>query len=84
MESYYLTCRSLTYAQKASRVLTAGGIRNILVRTSQSMSREGCGYALRVTPSELTSALGVLRAASLPPKRVYLMGAGGRVEEVAF
>ncbi len=84
MESYYLTCRSLTYAQKVSRVLTAARIRNMIVRTPQSMSREGCGYAIRVSPQELTASLAALSAASLPPKRVYLMGKGGFTEEVAF
>ncbi len=84
MEAYYLTCRSLTYAQKVSRVLTAGSIRNMIVRTPQSMSREGCGYAVRVSPQELAAALGAMRAASLPPKRVYLMGRSGIPEEVSF
>lgn len=84
MESYYLTCRSLTYAQKVSRALTAARIKNMIVRTTQSMSREGCGYAVRVSPEGLTSALAALAAASIPPKRVFLLHRGGIAEEVSF
>ena len=84
MDSYYLTCRSLTYAQRVSRVLTAARIRNIIVRTPQKMSREGCGYAIRVSPASYADAMNVLESAALPPKRVFRMSAGGLFEEVRF
>lgn len=82
MESYYLTCRSLTYAQRVSRTLTGAGIRNMIVRVSPNMSREGCGYAARVSTMDLGQAMGVLASANLPPKRVYRVMAGGGFEEV--
>ena len=82
MESFYLTCRSLTYAQRASRALTGAGIRNMIVRVSPNMSREGCGYAVRVSVMDLGQAMGVLASAMLPPKRVYRVMAGGGFEEV--
>lgn len=84
MDIYYLTCRSLTYAQRASRVLTEAGTRNLLVRTPQRMSREGCGYAVRVNGEELGSALGALASSGLPPKRVYRQLRAGGYEEVPF
>lgn len=82
METVLLTCRSLTYAQRVSRVLTAARIRNMIVRTPQNMSREGCGYAVRIGPALLTEALAALDAEGLPPRRVFRMLRGGGFEEV--
>lgn len=84
MDIYYLTCRSLTYAQRVSRALTAAGIKNMIVRTPQRMSREGCGYAVRVSGDVLGSALGSLTSAGLPPKRVYRQLRAGGFEEAPF
>lgn len=82
MESYYLTCRSLTYAQRVSQALTGAGIRNMITRVSPTMSREGCGYAVRISTALLSRAMGVLASAALPPKRVFRVMVGGGFEEV--
>lgn len=82
MDILYLTCRSLTYAQRVSRVLTAARIQNIIIRTPQNMSREGCGYAVRISERALAGAMSALASAQLPPKRVYRPGAVGGYEEV--
>ncbi len=84
MDSYYLTCRSLTYAQRVSRALTAARLRNIVVRTPQELSREGCGYAVRVPDTALSDALNTLAARSLPPRKVYRVTNTGFTEEVPF
>lgn len=84
MDILYLTCRSLTYAQRVSRALTAAGIQNIIIRTPQNMSREGCGYAVRISGRALSGAMSTLAAVQLPPKRVYRPLAGGGFEEVPF
>lgn len=84
MDSYYLTCRSLTYAQRVSRALTAARLRNIVVRTPQELSREGCGYAVRVSGSVLSDALNTLAAGNIPPRKVYRVTSTGFTEEVAF
>ena len=82
MDSFYLTCRSLTYAQRVSRALTGAGIRNMIVRVPPNMSREGCGYAARVGLKDLGRAMGELNRVGLRPKRVYRVMAGGAFEEV--
>lgn len=82
MDILYLTCRSLTYAQRVSRELTAASIQNIIIRTPQNMSREGCGYAVRIPGRALSVAMSVLAAAQLPPRRVYRPLPGGGYEEV--
>ncbi len=80
MEPLYLTCRSLTYAQRVSRALAAAGVQNTIIRTPQNMSREGCGYAVRIQGRALSRAMSVLAAAKLPPRRVYRPAAGGYEE----
>ena len=84
MDIYYLTCRSLTYAQRVSRSLTAAGLRNMIVRAPRHMSREGCGYAVRIDVGEPGRALGVLASAGVPPKRVFRQMREGGYEEVPF
>lgn len=82
MDILYLTCRSLTYAQRVSRALTAARIQNIIIRTPQNMSREGCGYAVRIAGRSFAGAMSALAAAQLPPKKVYRPGASGGFVEV--
>ncbi len=81
MTRYYLTCRSLTYAQKASRVLDRMRIHNKIARTLQGMSSEGCGYALTIHRDDLARTIAALRENNLMPKRVFAVG-DGTVEEV--
>ncbi len=82
MVSYYLTCRSLTYAQKTARVLDSAGVHNRVARTIQGMSSEGCGYATVVREGTLVRALAALEKAGLPPKKVFSVRDGKGIEEV--
>lgn len=84
MNYNYLTCRSLTYAQRVSGALRAAGVKNMIVRTPQSISRDGCGYAVRVSADDLSRALGILASSGLSPKRVLLIRRDGTSEEVPF
>ena len=82
MDSYYLTCRSLTYAQRLSRVLNSAGIRNSLVRTPSGMSNEGCGYSVRIRRDFLNDSLSVLRYSNMMPKRIFYVCDDGSYQEV--
>ncbi len=84
MNYYYLTCRSLTYAQRVSGALRTAGIRNMVVRTPQKVSRDGCGYAVRIPGDSLGMALGALASANLPPKKVLVIRRDGSTEEVSY
>ncbi len=83
MTRYYLTCRSLTYAQRTARVLDAAGISNKMTRTIQGMNTEGCGYAVTVREGTLLDALDVLKKSKLPPRKVFALLDGGAIREVA-
>ena len=84
MVNYYLTCRSLTYAQRSSRALAMAGVRNTIVRTPAGMSNEGCGYAVRIRAGQLGDAVRILEEKKLMPKRVFQVYEDGRMEEVSL
>ncbi len=46
MKQYLIMCRSLTYAQRAERVLNRAGISAAVVKAPQSLLTGGCGYAI--------------------------------------
>ena len=46
MRLYYITFRSVTFAQRAEKLLNQKGFRVSLMRTPRWMEEQGCGYAL--------------------------------------
>ena len=82
MKFYYITFRSVTYAQRGEKVLNQGGIRCTLLRTPKWMEEQGCGYCLRLRTDDILSAVRLLRAAQVPFRRVYGQLPDGEVEEV--
>ena len=83
MRFFYITFRSVTYAQQGERLLKASGIRCTLQRTPRWMEEQGCGYALRVWASEIEPATALLTQRQIPLRRVYLQQKDGLLEEVA-
>ncbi|MBQ9761919.1 MAG: DUF3343 domain-containing protein [Oscillospiraceae bacterium] len=82
MMSYYITFRSVTYAQRGERVLRRGGVDPALQRTPRWMEERGCGYCLRVRPGEALAALELLRAAGVPFSKIYGPNNSGKMEEL--
>ena len=83
MVHYLILCRSLTYAQRAARVLDRAGISAIVVRPPAGLGPHGCAYALRLRERALPAALRALRDAGLDHGKVYLLRPGGSGEEVS-
>ncbi len=48
MTQYLITFRTLTQAQRASRLLERAGFTVTIRRTPADLSRSGCGYALNL------------------------------------
>ena len=48
MKIYYITFRSVTFAQRGEQLLQKSGIRAALLRTPKWMESQGCGYSLRI------------------------------------
>lgn len=82
MKNYYITFRSVTYAQRGERILRRGGVECVLQRTPRWMEERGCGYCLRVRPGDALTCLELLRSGSVPFSKVYGQTDSGRVEEL--
>ena len=81
MKFYYITFRSVTFAQQAERTLKKKGIRCTLLRTPKWMEQQGCGYSLRLWTANVMPALELLRQEQVPMRKVYIQGRDGQLEE---
>ena len=83
MKSYYITFRSVTFAQKAEGILKRAGIACTLRRTPKWMEERGCGYCLHLHRGELQSAVSLLRESGTAFRKVYAQQPSGALEEFA-
>ena len=81
MKFYYITVRSVTFAQRGDRVLTGQGIRCTVQRTPRWMEEQGCGYCLRVWTEDVGRAVRLLKEAGVPIRKVYVQRTDGQLEE---
>ena len=82
MGLYYITFRSVTFAQRGERLLTQNHIRVNLMRTPRWMEEQGCGYALKLWTEDIRNPLGILRENRVQLRRVYMQREDGTMEEV--
>ena len=82
MHFYYITFRSVTYAQRGERILQKQGIRCNLLRTPRWMEEQGCGYCLRLWTEAVTPALRLLQKDQISYRKVYIQGKDGQLEEI--
>lgn len=78
----YFTFRSVTYAQRAQRVLASEDIPSELRRAPKNMSVKGCGYALRVRSEKAARAAAALQNGGAAYNAVYRMRPDGTAEAV--
>lgn len=83
MKQYFITFRSVTFAQRAEARMKKAGHQCTLQRTPRWMEEQGCGYALRIWVREIDPVLEILREDNIPLRRVYLQGRDGEMEEVS-
>ncbi len=82
MKQYFITFRSVTFAQRAEARMKKAGYRCTLQRTPRWMEEQGCGYALRIWVRDIDLVLAALQEDAVPLRRVYLQGQDGTLEEV--
>ena len=82
MHFYYITFRSVTYAQRGERILQKEGIRCTLLRTPRWMEEQGCGYCLRLWAESVKPALRLLQYHQISYRKVYVQGVDGQLEEM--
>ena len=84
MRTYFITFRSVTYAQQGERLLKGSGFRCALHRTPRWMEEQGCGYCLRLHARQLAAAAELLTREGVPFRKLYEQTAGGQLEEVSL
>ena len=82
MRLYYITFRSVTFAQRAEKLLNQKGFRVSLMRTPRWMEEQGCGYALKLWTNDIAAAVRLLRESKIQLRRVYVQLEDGQMEEV--
>ena len=82
MRFYYITFRSVTYAQRGEAVLNKAGIRCTLLRTPKWMEEQGCGYCLRLWTQDAGPAVERLQNSRVPMRKLYVQRSDGQLEEL--
>ena len=82
MHFYFITFRSVTFAQRAEKLLNQQGYRVSLMRTPRWMEEQGCGYALKLGSRDITPVAKLLRENKIPSRKVYIQLEDGQMEEV--
>lgn len=84
MPYYLLLSRSITHAQRMSRILERSGITARFFRPPMGLTDRGCSYAVRVGEGALPTALERLRAEGLLPMRVFEALGDGTFREITM
>lgn len=82
MKSYFVTFRSVTFAQRGESVLKKAGISCVLQRTPRWMEAQGCGYCLRLSLHDGVKAAELLRQKQVSMRKIYLQMEDGDIREV--
>ncbi len=82
MGLFYITFRSVTFAQRGEKLLLRQNLRVNLMRTPRWMEEQGCGYALKLWTRDIEAAVQLLREARIQLRRVYAQKEDGQMEEV--
>lgn len=81
MPQYWISFRSLTHAQRASRVLERKSITAVISRLPQGVSPKGCGYAL-IVRRRIHDAFHILSEAQIPSGMIFEKTERGEFREV--
>ena len=84
MRFYFITFRSVTFAQRAEKLLNQKAIRVSLMRTPRWMEEQGCGYALKLWANDILPVVKLLRENKIQLRKVYVQMENGDMEEVGI
>ena len=82
MGLYYITFRSVTFAQRGENLLSQKNIRVNLMRTPRWMEEQGCGYALKLWTNDIRFPVKLLRDSKIQLRKIYVQREDGTMEEV--
>lgn len=83
MQHYIIMCRSLTYAQRATRALERAGIFGALAKAPQELTEEGCNYGVKIKGRDLDRSMTVIKGAGVKPGRIIGIDASGKASVVS-
>jgi hypothetical protein len=78
---YVITFRSITFAQKAERILKRYLIECTLRRTPKMLAERGCGYCLQLRQRDVLNAMMLIRQHQLHFGKIYELDETGQAEE---
>ena len=81
MTQIWITCRSLTHAQRAAVILERSGITATVNRIPKGLSPKGCAYAV-VVRRRTREALRILESGRIAYGKVFERGESGEFREV--
>ncbi len=79
---YIIMCRSLTYAQRAQRVLERGGVFASVTKAPQKANPRGCTYGVKIGERNLNRALDMLADGGIKTGKVFELMPDGDIREV--
>ena len=79
--NWLITFRSVTFAQKGERALKQAGIDCAMQRTPKELSKQGCGYCLRLRAKDALTAVDLLRQKQIAYGKIYALAEDGQPEE---
>lgn len=79
---YLIMCRSLTYAQRAAKILERHAISAGVTRAPAGLSGNGCSYCVTVSYGRGIAAADILRREGLLQGKIYQENTDGTVKEV--
>lgn len=82
MKFYFITFRSVTFAQRGEKAARQAGIACTLQRTPKWMEEQGCGYSLRLRKADVLPAVTLFRENEIPFRKVYARQEDGKLEEL--
>ena len=82
MNNFYITFRSVTFAQRGEKVLEKEDVRCTMLRTPKWMESKGCGYCLRLWTKDASQGVDLLRRNGVAFGKVYRQASDGQLEEV--
>lgn len=78
-----IVCRSLTTAQRVSRILARNRIQSSVVRLPGLIDGSGCGYSVKVSENNLGKALATIKNAGINPLKVCMLFDDGSYKELS-
>lgn len=71
MQKYLIMCRSITQAQRVSRLLERSGLTAVTRRAPLELTGSGCGHCVIVRERDVGRALALIRDAGIQIGKIY-------------